>query len=94
MKFARYYGPTSFSKGLKIVFPIETIFSDENFKNSDVIICGHSLGGAIASIVTLRLQLEKVLILKCFLGYVGANVLNLLLVVNRTTQTYQIIGST
>ena len=75
-------------------FPMETIFSDENFKNSDVIICGHSLGGAIASIVTLRLQLEKVLILKCFLGYVGANVLNLLLVVNRTTQTYQIIGST
>ena len=26
VKFARYYGPTSFSKGLKIVFPIVEIF--------------------------------------------------------------------
>ena len=41
-------------------FPMETILNDESFKNSDVVVCGHSLGGAIASIVTIRIQLEKV----------------------------------
>ena len=41
-------------------FPMETILSDENFKNSTVVLCGHSLGGAIASIVAIRLQQEKV----------------------------------
>ena len=39
---------------------METILNDEGFKNSDVVVCGHSLGGAIASIVTIRLQMEKV----------------------------------
>ena len=73
-------------------FPMETIFSDENFKSSDVIICGHSLGGAIASIVTLRLQLEKVLIIRFFFGLCRCKYLKFTLVVNRTTQIYQIIG--
>ena len=41
-------------------FPMETILSEENFKNSTVVLCGHSLGGAIASIVAIRLQQEKV----------------------------------
>ena len=41
-------------------FPMETILSDKQFKDSDVVLCGHSLGGAIASIVTIRIQLEKV----------------------------------
>ena len=60
-------------------FPMETIFSDENFKSSDVIICGHSLGGAIASIVTLRLQLEKVIIIVLLPGDIQSNVgLNIL----------------
>ena len=41
-------------------FPMETILSDDNFKNSKVVLCGHSLGGAIASIVAIRIQQEKV----------------------------------
>ena len=40
---------------------METILSDDNFKNSTVVLCGHSLGGAIASIVAIRLQQEKVM---------------------------------
>ena len=40
---------------------METILSDDNFKNSTVVLCGHSLGGAIASIVAIRLQQEKVI---------------------------------
>ena len=39
---------------------METILSDDNFKNSKVVLCGHSLGGAIASIVAIRIQQEKV----------------------------------
>ena len=39
---------------------METILNDSKFKDSDVVLCGHSLGGAIASIVTIRIQLEKV----------------------------------
>ena len=39
---------------------METILNEEGFKNSDIVVCGHSLGGAIASIVTIRLQMEKV----------------------------------
>ena len=44
---------------------MENILNDETFKDSDVVLCGHSLGGAIASIVTLRIQLEKVQISIC-----------------------------
>ena len=42
-------------------FPMETILSNENFRNSSIVVCGHSLGGAIASIVGIRLQKEKVI---------------------------------
>ena len=29
------------------------------FKDMDIILCGHSLGGAVASIVAIRLQVER-----------------------------------
>lgn len=41
------------------LFPIDKVLYDERFKDTEVVCCGHSLGGAIASIVAIRLQGEK-----------------------------------
>ena len=37
------------------MFPINRIMGDHEFENMDIVICGHSLGGAIASIVAIKL---------------------------------------
>ncbi len=39
-------------------FPAEKILSDDRFKDCDVVVCGHSLGGAVATIVTILLSLD------------------------------------
>ena len=31
-------------------FPVDKIFNDENYKGKPLIICGHSMGGAVATI--------------------------------------------
>ena len=52
------------------MFPIDTILSENDFKKMDVVVCGHSLGGAIASIVAVNLlirlkQLSQKRFVKC-----------------------------
>ena len=37
------------------MFPIHRILSDNQFKNMDIVVCGYSIGGAIASIVAIKL---------------------------------------
>ena len=37
------------------MFPIHRILSDHQFKNMDIVVCGYSIGGAIASIVAIKL---------------------------------------
>ena len=40
-------------------FPMETLLNREEFRHKDVIMCGHSLGGAIATIVTILLMASE-----------------------------------
>ena len=37
------------------MFPLERILDENEFKGMDIVVCGHSLGGAIASIVAIKL---------------------------------------
>ena len=37
------------------LFPLERILDENEFKGMDIVVCGHSLGGAIASIVVIKL---------------------------------------
>ena len=37
------------------MFPFDTKLGDEKFTGMDIVVCGHSLGGAIASIVAIKL---------------------------------------
>ena len=37
------------------MFPLDKILDEKEFKEMDVVVCGHSLGGAIASIVAIKL---------------------------------------
>ena len=39
------------------MFPLERILDENEFKGMDIVVCGHSLGGAIASIVAIKLFL-------------------------------------
>lgn len=41
-----------------ICFPANKILNDEEYKNRDIVVCGHSLGGAVATIVAVILMLE------------------------------------
>ena len=37
------------------MFPFDKILGEEQFKGMDIVVCGHSFGGAIASIVAIKL---------------------------------------
>ena len=38
-------------------FPIDRVLGDEDYKDvSDIVVCGHSAGGAVAAIIALRLR--------------------------------------
>ena len=39
-------------------FPVDKIFNDEKYKGKPLIICGHSMGGAVATIVSIIMMNE------------------------------------
>ena len=41
-----------------VAFPADKILNDEAYRNRDIVVCGHSLGGAVATIVAVVLMLE------------------------------------
>ena len=40
-------------------FPLQKLLADQSLQNRSLIICGHSLGGAISSIVTTEILIER-----------------------------------
>ena len=40
-------------------FPLQKLLADQSLQNQSLIICGHSLGGAISSIVTTEILIER-----------------------------------
>ena len=36
------------------MFPLNRILDENEFKGMDIVVCGHSLGGAIASVVAVK----------------------------------------
>ena len=42
-----------------IKFPLQRILNDERYKDTDLIFCGHSMGGAVATIVAIMAILEE-----------------------------------
>ena len=43
-------------------FPLDKVLDDEEYNERDLVFCGHSLGGAIATVVALRakIRLEQI----------------------------------
>ena len=39
-------------------FPADKILNDEGYRGRDIVVCGHSLGGAVATVVSIVLMLE------------------------------------
>ena len=46
------------------MFPLDKILYEKEFKGMDIVICGHSLGGAIASIVAIKASIVLKLLLQ------------------------------
>ena len=42
-----------------VSFPFEMILSEEDFKDREIVICGHSLGGAVATIVAIIMMAKE-----------------------------------
>jgi hypothetical protein len=40
-------------------FPLQKILNKKEYHNRNIIFCGHSMGGAVATIVTIQALLEE-----------------------------------